>query len=129
MLNFSSALRPDYLFVDKYNFTSNWVFPQNRVPYSMLRYIISGSAKFTIDNDDVVVEAGQIIYIPDGSMLCCEALDDGVSFISIRFISTISSGMVDVWTDQYGAIPVIPCQDEFIKARKLSLVTCARWSN
>ncbi len=112
MLN--QAIRIDYLFADRYDFTINWVFPENVVPYSMFRYIVDGKARFLIDNDQFIVNKGQIVYIPEGSTLFCEALEKEFSFISIRFSSPISTDKLDEYPGHYNIPAVVDCNDEDI---------------
>lgn len=83
-----SNYSPTFLYVDKYKFPREWVSQTPRLPYSLLRYINAGSAEFTIDGEKLVVEEDDLIYIPQGSSLYCEGLEE-IEFISIRFIGSI----------------------------------------
>jgi AraC-like DNA-binding protein len=86
-----SALRFNFLYVDRYVFRSSWVYPRSYIPYNMVRYILKGDAVFTLDDKQYTVHEGQIVYIPAGCMLECCALGDYFEFISIRF--SVSSQM------------------------------------
>ena len=44
-------VRFNFLYIDTYSFGRNWVFPESRIPYNMLRYIESGVGTFFIDDD------------------------------------------------------------------------------
>ncbi len=111
---FNWAIRMEYLFVDKYDFKEGWVFQKSTVPYAMFRFIVKGKAKFIINDMETEVEAGHIVYIPQTSLLYCEALEDDVTFISIRFTSSVQPEYLDIWTDQYGVAPIALCEDAFI---------------
>lgn len=43
-----SDYSPIFLYVDKYRFSKNWGYPGSAVPYSMIRYVISGTAVFSL---------------------------------------------------------------------------------
>lgn len=83
-----SNYSPNFLYVDKYRFSSKWVNQANQIPYCMLRYICSGSAQFVVDGEAYTVKSGDVFYIPQGSQLYCAALEE-IVFISIRFIGSI----------------------------------------
>lgn len=84
-----SAMRFNFLYVDRYVFHKGWVYPETYVPYCMLRYILKGSAVFTINGVEYQVHENQVAYIPDSCMLECHALGDDFEFISIRFTVTV----------------------------------------
>lgn len=81
-------MRFRFLYVDKYLFKEGWVFPENYMPYNMLRYITKGSAVFVIDGTEHVVRKDQVSYIPYGCLLECYSLEEEIEFISIRFAVT-----------------------------------------
>lgn len=83
-----SNYSPNFLYVDKYRFSSKWVNQANQIPYCMLRYICSGSAQFVVDGESYTVKSGDVFYIPQGSQLYCAALEE-IVFISIRFVGSI----------------------------------------
>ncbi len=83
-----SNYSPTFLYVDKYRFPKEWVNQVSQIPYSMIRYICSGSAKFTVNGQTYTVTAGDVFYIPQGCQIYCAALE-GIVFISIRFIGSI----------------------------------------
>lgn len=64
-----SAMRFNFLYVDRYVFHKGWVYPETYVPYCMLRYILKGSAVFTINGVEYQVHENQVAYIPDSCML------------------------------------------------------------
>ena len=41
---------PIFIYVDKYRFSKNWVYPSAPVPYSLIRYVVSGTAVFSLDD-------------------------------------------------------------------------------
>lgn len=79
---------PIFIYVDKYRFSKNWVYPAAPVPYSLFRYVVSGTAVFSLDDTPYEVGPGDVFYIPQGSILSCAAKEE-VTFISIRFIGSI----------------------------------------
>ncbi len=83
-----SNYSPTLLYVEKYVFPATWVYPEAQCPYSMVRYIISGSAVFNVDGDSYSVKQGDIFYIPQGCLLYCEA-NTKIEFISVRFFGSI----------------------------------------
>ena len=83
-----SNYSPTFLYVDKYRFSNEWVNIANQIPYSMVRYIVSGSAQFTIDGTIYLAKADDVFYIPQGCQLYCSALEE-IVFISVRFIGSI----------------------------------------
>lgn len=82
--NYSPAL----LFVERYVFPSTWVYPETQCPYSMIRFIFSGSATFRVDSETYTVEEGDVFYIPQGCLLECRAIEQ-IEFISVRFFDSI----------------------------------------
>lgn len=79
---------PNFLYVDKYRFSRNWVYMPSEVPYALLRYIISGEAVFTINGETCEVRKGDVVYIPQGSILSGAAKSE-IVFISVRFVGSI----------------------------------------
>ena len=65
-----------FLYVDLYSMGKTWVYPENVIPYNILRYIVKGKAEFCIDWEEIVVEENQIVYIPSGCRMSCNALTD-----------------------------------------------------
>ena len=96
---------PTFLYADKYRFSSKWVYPPNVVPYALLRYIISGSAVFKLGEQEYEVGPHDVFYIPQGSMLSCEAKEELI-FISIRFVGSIQFQGVDMMRNLWH-IPVV----------------------
>lgn len=95
-------VRFNFLYIDTYSFGRNWVFPESRIPYNMLRYIESGVGTFFIDDEEVIVHKDQVVYIPMGSKLSCYVLEDNFSFTSIRFTTSVYFEGGDFISDYYG---------------------------
>lgn len=55
----------------------------------MLRYIVNGEADFTINQMKMTVKSGDIIYLPMGCDLECNGVKDRITFISIRFTTSL----------------------------------------
>lgn len=100
--NFINSIRFNFLYVDKYSFGRDWIYPLSMIPYNMFRYIAEGQGNFCINGMDILVKKGQVIYIPEGCTLSCQALDDNFSFISIRFTTSVRYEGADFLTDYYG---------------------------
>jgi len=83
-----SNYAPTFLYVDKYQFSDKWAYQESRVPYSMFRYICSGSAEFKVNGISYTVGPDDVFYIPQGSMLHCAAIEN-IVFISVRFIGSM----------------------------------------
>lgn len=83
-----SNYSPTFLYVDKYHFPLEWINDAHQIPYNMLRFLCSGSARFVVDGREYVVRQGDVFYVPQGSHLYCSALEE-VVFISVRFIGSI----------------------------------------
>lgn len=79
---------PNFLYVDKYRFSHNWVYAPSEVPYALLRYMVSGHAIFTVNDEICEVGSGDVLYIPQGSMLAGSAKSE-IVFISVRFVGSI----------------------------------------
>ena len=90
-----------FLYIDRYSFGRNWIFPESSIPYNMLRYIESGTASFFIDSQEYSVKKDQIIYIPKGIQLSCFATSSHFSFTSIRFTSSVFFEGGDLLGDYY----------------------------
>ena len=83
-----SNYSPTFLYIDKYRFPEKWVNDAHHIPYSILRYVCSGSARFVVDNVSYIVRQGDVFYVPQGSHLYCTGVEE-VVFISVRFIGSI----------------------------------------
>ena len=101
MNTFINDVRFNFLFIDRYSFGRTWVYPESRLPYNMLRYIIKGSAAFFVDKEEVRVHPGEIIYLPQNSTLSCHALGDEIEFYSVRFAASVSYGGGNILEDYY----------------------------
>ena len=101
-----------FLYIDRYSFGRNWIFPESSIPYNMLRYIESGTASFFIDSQEYSVKKDQIIYIPKGSQLSCFATSSHFSFTSIRFTSSVFFEGGDLLGDYYHLPKIMEGQGE-----------------
>ncbi len=113
----SSLLRTfqlTFLYVDKYNFNKYWSYKEERVPYSMIRFIVTGNAEFIINENIYSVNQNDIIYIPEGCNLECFSKSDDFSFISIRFTASYSLHGLKIWSEIMDFNIQISCNDNFI---------------
>lgn len=101
------GIRINFLYVDRYSFGRAWCMPQSRIPYSMLRYILEGTAVFVIDGREITVRKNQVVYIPRGCTLSCHALGDKFSFMSIRFNTSVYYEGGDFLQDYYSMPEVL----------------------
>ncbi|HEY9575605.1 MAG TPA: AraC family transcriptional regulator [Lachnospiraceae bacterium] len=105
-------VRFNFLYIDRYSFGKNWVFPESIVPYNMFRLIETGEGTFFIDDEEFVVKKDDIVYIPRGCRLSCYALTDNFSFTSIRFTNSVFFEGGDFLKDYYGIPNIVKCQNE-----------------
>lgn len=96
------SIRFNFLYVGHYAFSNAWKSPSSYVPYCMIRYITEGDAIFEIDQKKISVSKGDIVYIPQGSLLFCESSCQLFSFISIRFTTFATVNQNDFLTEFYG---------------------------
>ena len=101
-----SAMRFNFLYVDKYTFHSGWFFPEDYIPYCLLRFITRGEAVFKINGEEIIVHKNEIAYIPEGTVMSCWALSDNIEFYSIRFCVTARLNDSD-FLGEYFHIPTI----------------------
>ncbi len=101
MNKFEEYIKYNILYVDKYIFGKSWFYKENKVPYSLLRYIVEGEGVFEISGEKIVVAKGDIVYIPDGSLLECKSNSSKFSFISIRFKTSVFFEGLDFLTEYY----------------------------
>ena len=101
-----SAMRFNFLYVDKYTFHSGWFFPEDYIPYCLLRFITRGEAVFKINGEEIIVHKNEIAYIPEGAVMSCWALGDNIEFYSIRFCVTARLNDSD-FLGEYFHIPTI----------------------
>ena len=106
------GVRVNFLYIDRYSFGRAWYMPESKIPYSMLRYIISGKAIFFINGEEFTVEKNQVIYIPRGCTLSCHVLGESFSFMSIRFNTSIYYDGGDFLKDYYEMPDVLPDNGE-----------------
>ena len=91
-----------FLYIDKYSMGKEWYFPEAVIPYNMFRYICKGSAEFFIDGEKVEVKENQIVYIPIGCRMSCQATSDSFEFYSIRFTTSVVYEGEDLLKRFYG---------------------------
>lgn len=84
-----SAMRFNFLYVDRYVFSRDWYYPESYIPYCLLRYMTKGSAIFIVDGEEHEIHEKQIAYIPEGCKLECHGISEEIEFISIRFTTTV----------------------------------------
>lgn len=99
-------MRFNFLYVDKYTFHSGWFFPEDYIPYCLLRFITRGEAAFKINGEEIIVHKNEIAYIPEGAVMSCWALSDNIEFYSIRFCVTARLNDSD-FLGEYFHIPTI----------------------
>lgn len=107
-----AGVRFSFLLADRYHFTRAWVYPESRVPYSLLRLIESGSGEFDLDGAPHEVREGDVVHIPEGTRLACRATSDEISFVSVRFVSSIKLGDTDFITAYHGVPAVTSFGDD-----------------
>lgn len=83
------TIRFHFLHIDQYSFGISWHHKEQKIPYHILRYIVSGEAEFIINGNKTSVRKGEIIYVPMGCDLECKAVKETVTFISIRFTTSL----------------------------------------
>ncbi|MDY0394066.1 hypothetical protein RWE15_05710 [Virgibacillus halophilus] len=84
----SFILNLDFLYIASYKFSTPWSYIERDIPYSMLRYITNGKARFKVDDKAFNIEKDDIIYFPEGSSIECYALGGTLEFLSIRFFNS-----------------------------------------
>lgn len=107
-----TAMRFNFLYVDRYVFRSGWIYPNSYIPYTMVRCILRGSAEFILNGKSFYVHEKQVIYIPEGCYLECRALDDYFEFISIRFKVTTQLDTNNFLQEYYHIQTVNPCREQ-----------------
>ena len=90
-----SNYSPIFLYVNQYSFSEKWVYQENRVPYSLVRYICSGSGAFDVDGVSYEVKKDSVFYFPQGCTLNCVA-HEPIVFVSVRFIGSVQLPETDM---------------------------------
>ncbi|KIL41966.1 hypothetical protein SD70_03615 [Gordoniibacillus kamchatkensis] len=116
------ALRLNYLYAERYSFPKEWNYYESIIPYSMIRYIEKGNAKFIIDDTTYHLGKDDIVYIPQGSTLFCEALTDDFTFMSIRFTATLALIDSEIWSELFGFDTKVKCTEPQIKSHFQSII-------
>ncbi len=101
---------PTFLYADKYRFSDLWIYNEERVPYSLIRYICSGRAQFQVDGVPYELNPGDVFYIPQGSRLFCRAWEE-LEFISIRFLGSIQVPGTDMLRNLWNITQLYECAD------------------
>lgn len=112
-------IRFSFLYIEFYSTGKTWVYPESYIPYNIFRWIVKGKAKFYIDGEEVIAEENQIIYIPQGCKMACQALDDTFEFYSIRFTTSVSYEGGDILKEYYGIPRILECQGEDIYFKEI----------
>lgn len=106
-----SNYRPVLLYVDQYSFAKEWVYQEEEVPYGLLRYILSGSACFRVNDIAYEVKKDDVFYIPIHSKLECEA-HERISFISARFLDSVQLPDEDMLKQLWGIGQLYSFEDD-----------------
>ena len=101
---------PTFLYADKYYFSDMWIYNEERVPYSLIRYICSGRAQFQVNGVSYELGPGDVFYIPEDSILYCRAREELV-FISIRFLGSIRVPGMDMLQNLWNIQQLYKVQD------------------
>ncbi|EIE3873389.1 helix-turn-helix domain-containing protein [Staphylococcus pseudintermedius] len=78
-----------FLYINRYKFLQGWSDYDERVLFSLIRYIIKGSGEFVINGERYHVQSGDILCIPQNAKLISKANELGIEFVSIRFRADI----------------------------------------
>lgn len=100
-----------------YHFPAPWRFPPEQVPYSIVRHIVRGSGIFTLDGATHEVAAGDVILIPEGTILECRATSAELSFTSVRFATTLTIDGHDLFAEAF-AVPMVSRPSEELGLRE-----------
>lgn len=101
-----------FLYIDLYKMGEQWTYPESRIPYNMLRYIVKGKAEFVINGERIIVKKNDIVYIPNGCMMSCKALTESFEFYSVRFISSLFYASDDILAKYYGIPRITEAEGE-----------------
>lgn len=112
-------IRFSFLYIDLYSMGKHWVYPKSIIPYNMLRYIVKGEAKFCINNKTIKVRDNQIVYIPKGSRMSCQAITDVFEFYSLRFTTSVIYEGYDILGKVYGIPRILENQGEDIYFKEI----------
>ena len=116
------AFHLTFLYVNKYIFHRDWRFKEEKVPYSMIRFILEGNAKSIINENVYQVRKNDIVYIPEGCNLQCFSESNVFSFISIRFTASYSLHGLKIWSEIMDFNIQINCNNDFIRECFYSMV-------
>lgn len=67
MQHYDKLIPQVFLFVDRKCF-ADWAIGQAKIDFHDLTFVISGKACYYINGEKVIVEAGDLLYIPEGCM-------------------------------------------------------------
>ncbi|WP_454191316.1 AraC family transcriptional regulator [Paenibacillus sp. Marseille-Q7038] len=109
------SIRLNYLYGEQYSFQQDWNYYESTIPYAMVRLIQKGKAVFVINDNEYMLEEGDIIYIPQGCSLSCSSLSANLTFTSLRFTATFSTTNIEIWPNLFSYEVKMKCEDEQIK--------------
>lgn len=109
------SIRLNYLYGEQYSFQQDWNYYESTIPYAMVRLIQKGKAVFIINDNEYMLEEGDIIYIPQGCSLSCYSLSANLTFTSLRFTATFSTTNIEIWPNLFSYEVKMKCEDEQIK--------------
>lgn len=95
-----SNYSPVFLYVNRYSFSDNWVYHESRVPYSLVRYICSGSARFEVDGDGYDLRRGASFISRRDARLTARPMS--VSSLSACALSALSSCRLRICSNAFG---------------------------
>lgn len=68
----------------RFEFKKGAVIPRHQHPQEQIIYILSGSARVTLEGKDYILKSGEVLVIPSNAFHSLEALEDS---IDIEFFS------------------------------------------
>lgn len=66
MLNDYIDIMPTIEYFNEIVSTSAWYLKESIIPFYDLTYVIDGSSTYVVDDEEIVLESGDVIYIPKG---------------------------------------------------------------
>lgn len=98
-----------------YHFPAGWQFGPEVIPYSIVRLILGGRAVVNLDRTERVIESGDVLFVPEGTLLSSHSAE-GLSFISVRFTSSLTVAGHDLIADGF-AMPVVSRVTDLVTMR------------
>lgn len=84
----AAGLRLSVLNAENFRFPAPWTFRPAELPYSILRLVQGGTGEFVFDDERYEVSAGDLVLIPERSILECRSTSPDFAFGSIRFAAS-----------------------------------------